>query len=245
MLDLQADPDGAAGAGCAGDSASQGRCVLPNAGGIGLTGLFHALGHALPAPGTSPSDPQRVAPAEVTELGAMLLELLAMSHLEAGGLYEPGDVARAQRDHLVHGVLTRLTAVAMIDAFEHWAYTHVAEAADPAACGRQWRSLWLRFLPAVDWFGLDGALETEWQRYRTLFLHPFATIACGPAQLGAIQIWAHTRHDPENALSRFRRVLSAGGTRSLPDLFAAAGAHFAFDEHTLREAVDAVEGGLG
>jgi oligoendopeptidase F len=175
----------------------------------------------------------------------MLLELLAMSHLEAGGLYEPGDVARAQRDHLVHGVLTRLTAVAMIDAFEHWAYTHVAEAADPAACGRQWRSLWLRFLPAVDWFGLDGALETEWQRYRTLFLHPFATIACGPAQLGAIQIWAHTRHDPENALSRFRRVLSAGGTRSLPDLFAAAGAHFAFDEHTLREAVDAVEGGLG
>jgi oligoendopeptidase F len=239
LLDLRSGSDVAAD----GSRAAMARasCILPEAGGTGLAALFHGLGHVL----QTRADPQHPAPPEFAEMAAMAIELLGMSSLDAGGFYQPAEAARAQRDHLVHGVLTRLPAVAMIDAFEHWAYTRVEEAADLSACGRQWRSLWLRFLPGIDWSGLDDALETEWQRHINFFLHPFATIACGPAQVGAIQVWALARRDPVDTLARFRDALALARTHPVPDLYTAAGACFALDEHTLREAVDALEEGLG
>jgi len=42
-------------------------------------------------------------------------------------------------------------------------------------------------------------------------------------------------------VARYRYALSLGGTANLPDLFAAAGARFAFDAATLREAVELIE----
>jgi oligoendopeptidase F len=42
-------------------------------------------------------------------------------------------------------------------------------------------------------------------------------------------------------VTRYREALSLGGTRSLPELFGAAGARFAFDAETLREAVSLIE----
>jgi len=35
--------------------------------------------------------------------------------------------------------------------------------------------------------------------------------------------------------------LALGGTRSLPELYAAAGAHFAFDTATVGDAIDLIE----
>jgi len=61
------------------------------------------------------------------------------------------------------------------------------------------------------------------------------------AQLGAVQIWANALHDPIQAAARYRQSLSLGGTRILPELFAAAGAELAFDDHTLREAANLME----
>jgi oligoendopeptidase F len=174
-------------------------------------------------------------PPEFAGIPAMILELQALSYPEAGS-----SSASADR---IHRILLRLPAAAMTDAFEHWAYAHVEEAADPATCGRQWRSVWLRFLPSVDWSGLDHALEADWQRYSSLFLSPFRSIEHALGLLGAIQIWGVTQHDPAPATAHYRRALSVG-SQSLPDLYAAAGAHFAFDEHTIREAVDAIEDAL-
>jgi oligoendopeptidase F len=48
--------------------------------------------------------------------------------------------------------------------------------------------------------------------------------------------------DPGEALAKYRQALSLGETRPLPELYAAAGAKLAFDEDTLREAVERVEG---
>jgi oligoendopeptidase F len=59
--------------------------------------------------------------------------------------------------------------------------------------------------------------------------------------LGAVQVWRNALQDQAASLANYRRALSLGGTKSLPELYQAAGAQFAFDAQTLREAVDLIE----
>jgi oligoendopeptidase F len=44
-----------------------------------------------------------------------------------------------------------------------------------------------------------------------------------------------------SGLISYRKALALGGTATLPELYAAAGATFAFDAGTLRKAVDLIE----
>jgi oligoendopeptidase F len=55
--------------------------------------------------------------------------------------------------------------------------------------------------------------------------------------LGAVQVWRNSLADPTGAVAGYRRALALGGTVSLPQLYATAGAKFAFDGPTLRAAV--------
>lgn len=61
---------------------------------------------------------------------------------------------------------------AMMDVFERWTYAQPERAALDGRSATIWSSLWLRFLPAVDWSGLEDTLAMEWQRHRPLFVRP-------------------------------------------------------------------------
>lgn len=52
-----------------------------------------------------------------------------------------------------------------------------------------------------------------------------------------MQVFRNARRDQQLAVSQYRLALSLGGTVGLPELFATAGAKFAFDVATLQEAV--------
>jgi oligoendopeptidase F len=62
--------------------------------------------------------------------------------------------------------------------------------------------------------------------------------------LGAAQIWRNALADQAEAVRKYRYALSLGGTRPLPELYAAAGAKLAFDAATLGETIDLLEGKL-
>lgn len=63
--------------------------------------------------------------------------------------------------------------------------------------------------------------------------------------MGAVQVWANARRDQANAVANYRRALALGGTVPLPQLYATAGAKFAFDTATLREEVSLMERVIG
>jgi oligoendopeptidase F len=86
---------------------------------------------------------------------------------------------------------------------------------------------------------------TGWQRKQHIFRYPFYYVEYGLAQLGAVLVWRNARRDQAGAVKAYRRALALGGTRSLPELYQAAGARFAFDSETLAEAVELVEEVLG
>jgi oligoendopeptidase F len=60
----------------------------------------------------------------------------------------------------------------------------------------------------------------------------------GLAQLGAAQVWRNALSDQAGSVAAYRRALSLGGTVTVPEMYAAAGAKFAFDAETLGQAVD-------
>ena len=159
----------------------------------------------------------------------MSMELLGSEHLDT--FYAPAEVRRARRDHL-EGIVKFFPWMAIIDAFQHWVYSHPGHTRAERTAA--WLGLMDRFGDDVDWSGWEESRAHLWHRQLHLFLHPFYYVEYGIAQLGALQVWANSKRDPAEALRAYQRGLALGGSRPLPELFAAAGCRFAFDRETIR-----------
>jgi len=160
-----------------------------------------------------------------------------------GGYYEPADADRARVEHL-EKILQFWPYMAVVDGFQHWVYTHPDAAADLDACDAAWTALEDRFQPSIDMRGLEQDKAHGWQRKLHIFLYPFYYVDYGMAQVGALQIWGNMRKDQPAALAAYKRGLALGGTASLPELYAASGAEFRFDEDTLGRAVGLISEAL-
>jgi len=206
--------------------------------------LIHEGGHAFHCFESSvlPYGQQLDITMEVAELASMSMEMLAAPYLtsDKGGFYTPSEAARARIEHL-EDVLVMLPYIALVDAFQHWIYTHIDEANDPENCDEQWAALWKRFMPGIDYSGLEAGLLARWRRQSHIFQDPFYYIDYGLAQIGALQVWENALQDQAQAVKQYRAALALGSTRTLPEIFATAGATFAFDAGTMRRLVGLVE----
>lgn len=185
--------------------------------------LLHETGHAVHYLAARELEPleYRSAPLEFSEVASMGMELLAAERLHH--VYPLDEARRAARDGLEDVVLT-LCRVAVVDAFQHWLYLHPDH--DAEARGRRWAELQETFEPGLDWTGLERERAADWQRHIHLFEEPLYYVEYGLAQIGALQLWRSFRRDPQQALRPFRDGLALGGSRPLPDLYAAAGLRF-------------------
>jgi oligoendopeptidase F len=185
-------------------------------------------------------------PAEFGEVASMSMELLASPYLakKCGGFYTESEAARAMIENL-EGSITFWPYMALVDAFQHWIYEHPAESSDASKCEEKWAELWDRYMPGIDYSGLEAARKTFWHRQAHIFDSPFYYVEYGLALLGATQVWANARQDQKQAVDDYRKALALGATVPLPQLFAAAGAKFAFDAQTLKAAVDLMEEVIG
>lgn len=246
LLDLDNRKHKAPGGYCTSFDYSRQPFIFMNAVGLhdDVQTLLHEGGHAFHVFETRalPYYPQLNVGLEFAEVASMAMELLSAPYLDAqpGGFYSEREAARARMEHL-DNLLLFWPFMAVVDGFQHWAYLNPQAALDPAQCDAQWTALWRRFMRGVDWSGLDDELATGWQRKQHIFDSPFYYVEYGLAQLGAVQVWRNALTDQAGAVAAYRRALALGGTVTLPELFAAAGARFAFDAQTLREAVSLVE----
>lgn len=247
LLDLPNRKNKGVGAYCTGFPMSKRPFVFMNA--VNSRGdvrtLLHEIGHAFhnfEALANLQYSMQRAYPIEFAEVASMAMELLAAPYLTRadGGYFSEADAARDRIEHL-EKILDFWPYMAVVDAFQHWAYTHGSEAADPAACDAAWSRLWDRFMITSDYSGMQDIKETGWHRKHHIFRYPFYYIEYGLAQLGAVQVWANALEDQAAAVRAYRSGLALGGTRNLYDLFGATGAKFAFDSQTLGAAVDLIE----
>jgi oligoendopeptidase F len=181
-------------------------------------------------------------PAEFAEVASMGMELLASPYLtkENGGFYTEEESARARIAHL-EAFIVFWPYMALVDSFQHWIYENPITASDGTKCEEKWGELWDRFMKGIDYSGFEKNKRVYWHQQSHIHTIPFYYVEYGLALLGAVQVFGNARSDQSKAVADYRKALALGSTVPLPELFAAAGAKFAFDTDTLKQAVDLME----
>jgi len=203
--------------------------------------ILHEAGHAFHALATCEEDllAYRSAPIEFCEVASMSMELLGNEFIEE--FYPAVEANRARRTHL-ESIIGVLSWIATVDAFQHWVYTNPGHSR--AERSAAWNRLMDRFAGDVDWSGHESARANLWHKQLHIFLYPFYYIEYGIAQLGALQVWANSKRDKSKALRDYKTALALGGSRPLPELFAAAGCRFRFDADSIRPLMKLIQSEL-
>ena len=208
-----------------------------------VTILLHEAGHSFHVFETTGIDLVhniKYSPREFSEAVAMAMVHLAWPYLIQSGRYTEAEVARARIRNL-ESILISWPIIAMGDAMQHWIYENHDLASDPVKVGEKWSRIWDRYIVGVDWGDLEQYKAIGWQRNLNFYMYPLYSIEYGLAQFGAAQIWANSMADYSGAVKAYRKSLSLGGTVTMPELYAAAGAKFSFDAATLKHSVQLME----
>lgn len=208
---------------------------------------LHEFGHAFHGYASMQAQPliwNHFAATEFVEVPSQAMEVLALPflHRNNGGFYDDEELARvywAQISQIVH----LLSWIGFMDAIQHWLYAELSVAPSIENIDAKARELIERFMPQTDWSGFERELGKVWH-YHHLFTSPFYYIEYGLSWLGALQVWRNSLQEPEVALAKYKAALALGNSRSVPELFEAVGARFAFDVETIRDLMQFLRGEL-
>jgi oligoendopeptidase F len=198
---------------------------------------LHEFGHAFHGYASMQSQPliwNHFSATEFVEVPSQSMEVLALPYLhkEKGGFFSSEELHRVRRTQ-ISGVVHLLTWIAFMDSFQHWIYREAPPNVTIDEMDKKAAELVERFMPQTNWSAFRKELGKSWH-YHHIFTAPFYYIEYGLSWLGALQLWQQSLHDPAQALRQYRSALTLGNSRSVPELFIAAGAKFAFDQKTIR-----------
>jgi oligoendopeptidase F len=198
-----------------------------------VTTMVHEGGHAVHSFLAHPLELSsfKEYPMEIAEVASMAMELFSM---DAWNVFfdNPDDLLRA-KEHQLERVITIFPWIATIDKFQHWVYEHPNHT--EAERATRWMEILNEFSSnVIDFSGLDNYRTYSWQRQLHLFEVPLYYIEYGIAQLGAIGLWMQFRKNKDAALDNYIQSLSLGGTKTLPELYKAAGLEFNFSPERIK-----------
>jgi len=205
-----------------------------------VTTMVHEGGHAVHSFLAHPLELTgfKEYPMEIAEVASMAMELFSMDEWETF-FSNPAELARA-KEHQLERVISIFPWIATIDKFQHWIYTHPAHTVEERTAA--WTAILKEFQDdVIDYSGLETYRSNAWQRQLHLFEVPFYYIEYGIAQLGAIGMWMQYRNNKEQALDNYCTALSLGGTKTLPELYKAAGLEFGFAPEKIKTLMDFVK----
>lgn len=205
-----------------------------------VTTMVHEGGHAVHSFLAHPLELSafKEYPMEIAEVASMAMELFSMDHWDV--YFDTEEDLKRAKEHQLERVITIFPWIATIDKFQHWIYEN------PVHTVEERTSAWTRILaeftsPVLDFSGLEEYRKISWQRQLHLFEVPFYYIEYGIAQLGAIGMWMQYKNDPDAALNNYMRSLSLGGTKTLPELYEAAGLKFNFSPDHIKTLMEFVK----
>jgi oligoendopeptidase F len=205
-----------------------------------VTTMVHEGGHAIQSFLTHSLELSSFKdyPMEIAEVASMAMELFSMDHWDV--FFENKEDLKRAKEHQLERVITLFPWIAVIDKFQHWIYENPNHSTEERA------SNWLRIVDefsdgVIDYSGLEMYKEYGWQKQLHLFEVPFYYIEYGIAQLGAIGLWMQYKKNPEQALDNYIKALSLGGTKTLPELYWAAGLKFDFSSGYIKTLMEFVK----
>jgi oligoendopeptidase F len=204
-----------------------------------VTTMVHEGGHAIHSFLSHPLELTsfKEYPTEMAEVASMAMELFSMDYWHVFFNNED-DLKRAKR-HQLERVITIFPWIATIDKFQHWVYENPVHTIDERT--EAWMNILNTFSSStIDYSGLMPYRNISWQRQLHLFEVPLYYIEYGIAQLGALGMWKQFRENKKQALENYTTALSLGGTKTLPELYKAAGLTLDFSPGKISELMDMV-----
>ena len=204
-----------------------------------VTTMVHEGGHAVQSFLTHSLELNafKEYPMEIAEVASMAMELFSMEHWEV--FFDNKEDLQRAKEHQLERTITIFPWIAIIDKFQHWVYENPNHSVDVR--NNKWMEILKKFSDnVIDYSGLEKYRKNAWQQQLHLFEVPFYYIEYGIAQLGAIGIWMQFKKNKQQAIDNYMNALSLGGTKTLPQLYEAAGLKFDFSPENIKTLMDFV-----
>ena len=174
-------------------------------------------------------------PAEVAELASMTMELISMDIWDE--FYADADPLHRAKQQKIEDSIVTLPWVAIVDKFQHWLYEN------PKHTRAERRAQWLEIhntlsSGVVDFTNFENALANAWQKQMHIFEVPFYYVEYGFAQMGAISMWKNWEIDRDKALKGYQDFMKLGYTKTIPEIYEAAGIKFDFSDEYVEALAD-------
>lgn len=201
--------------------------------------LLHEAGHAMHsfAKADKKVSQYKNTPSELAELASMAMELLTLEYLDEY-YKEEEDFKKAKREQL-EGTIQFLPWAMIVDALQQWVYTNPDHTQEERT--EYFKTLMDRFNEGVDWSGLDGEKGERWLKQLHIFEVPFYYIEYAISQLGAIAIYKNYKKNGAKAIEQYENFLKLGYSKSVSDIYGAAGIRFDFSEDYIKEIVEFIK----
>lgn len=174
-------------------------------------------------------------PSESAELASMGMELICMDKWDEFYKNEE-ELKRAKREQL-EGIIKFMPWAMTVDKFQHWLYLNPDATSDER--NNKFSEIAKQFCYSyVNWDGFEENLKHRWKAQLHIYEVPFYYIEYAIAQLGALQIWKRYKENPKETIENYKNALSLGCSKSLTDVYTAAGIKFDFSEEMIKDLMD-------
>jgi M3 family oligoendopeptidase len=194
--------------------------------------LTHEMGHAFQgweSQGIDAVDLQWPT-SDAAEIHSMGMEYLSMRHMDE--FFSPADAEKFRRERWKRSV-ELLCWVAIVDEFQHWAYEHAQSTIDERDAA--WSRIWGIYKPGIDYTGIEGFIPARLYCQGHPFWAPFYYIDYAIADTGAMQLALIDADNHERAMDAYLTLCRIGGTKSVLEIFAAAGMRSPFDPALMKD----------
>jgi M3 family oligoendopeptidase len=170
----------------------------------------------------------------------MGMEFLSKPHMN--WFFNPEESRKFRQNHISDAV-SLMCYIVVVDEFQHWVYENPN--ATPERRDQAWCDISDTYLPGVDFSGIEEYKYARWYAQGHIFGTPFYYIDYAIAQTAAMQIGMMDAEDHEKALETYIKLCEIGGTKSILNIFKAAGLRSPFDATTMRDLMNYAEKELG
>ncbi|PFK39141.1 oligoendopeptidase F [Bacillus cereus] len=177
-------------------------------------------------------------PMETAELASMTMELFTMDHWNIFYTNKE-DLKQAMQEQLTQ-IVEYLPITLIIDQFQHWLYENPNHTVEER--NAKFLEIYSQYNSSiVNTDGYTNLIVTKWLSVLHIFEVPFYYIEYAIAQIGALQMYKLYKENPHQALQNYKKALSLGSSKSVKEVYEAAGIQFDFSGETIREVMCFVE----
>ncbi|MGN4627648.1 M3 family oligoendopeptidase [Bacillus cereus group sp. MYBK29-1] len=208
-----------------------------------VTTFLHEMGHSIHNDCMKQLELQKYLeiPSESAELASMTMELFSMEYWDT--FYENKEEFIEVKLEFFKDIVKYFPQMLIVDQFQHWMYEN------PNHTAKERNEKYLELHNTyqsniVNIEGYENWVATGWLPVLHIFEIPFYYIEYAIAQLGALQMYKQYKENPKQALENYKKALSLGSSKSLTEVYEAAGIRFDFSGEIIKELMLFVEGEL-